>query len=441
MSNLNTAAGADRLHIGFFGCRNAGKSSLVNAVTGQPMSVVSDVKGTTTDPVTKSMELLPLGPVVIIDTPGFDDSGALGDLRVLRSRRLINRVDIAVLAVDHTVGLSAYDEELLKLFQEKKIPALIALTKCDNGEVAREAVPGLAGFAGFAGLAGSDASGQNAAGTPAIDYASASEKQPSIPVICVSAETGYHLTEFKELLGHIRPEENPLRLVGDLIAPGDTVVLVCPIDASAPKGRLILPQVKAIRDILDAGAVCLTCRETELQRTLDALKEPPRLVITDSQALGVVAPIVPADVPLTTFSILMARYKGFLECAIRGIAAATALPDQARILMAEGCTHHRQCEDIGTVKIPKMLQALCGKTFCFETSSGQGFPEDLSGYDLIIHCGACMLNDREVRFRMTCAEDQGIPFTNYGITLARCTGTLKRTLEIFPELAALLPED
>lgn len=397
--SLNSTPSSERLHIAFFGCRNAGKSSVVNAVTGQELAVVSNVKGTTTDPVTKAMEILPLGPVVIIDTPGFDDEGALGELRVRKTKQILNKTDIAVLVVDATSGMNKYDRQLIDIFEEKLIPYIIVFNKSDL----LQEIP-----------------------------------QDEKDVLYVSAVTGYHIYELKERLGGLAPKGNGRRIVGDMLKPGDSVILVCPIDESAPKGRLILPQQQTIRDILDANALALVTKETELATALDSLKRPPRLVITDSQALGVVSKIVPDEVPLTTFSILMARYKGFLETAVRGIAAAKKLKDGDKILMAEGCTHHRQCNDIGTVKIPRMLQKYCGCSLQFESCSGTEFPEDLSGYAMVIHCGACMNTDRDVQYRMRCTVDQGVPFTNYGITLAQMTGTLERSLRIFPELHKLI---
>ena len=388
--SLNATPSAERVHIGFFGCRNAGKSSVVNAVTGQDLAVVSDVAGTTTDPVQKAMELLPLGPVVIIDTPGFDDEGMLGKKRVLRTKQTLNRCDIAVLVVDATRGLGEVDRQLVGMFEEKLLPYVIVLNKSDllsNGV------------------------------------------QPTPNALLVSALTGEGIHELKERLGSLAPKEDPgHRLLGDLISPGAAVVLVCPIDESAPKARLILPQQIAIRDVLDAGATALVCRETELASTLEHLSAPPALVVTDSQAFAVVASIVPEDVPLTSFSILMARYKGFLATAEAGVAAVDGLRDGDRVLMAEGCTHHRQCNDIGTVKIPRWLRAHTGANLEIETCSGREFPEDLSRYALVIHCGGCMTSEREVRYRMKCAQDQGIPFTNYGIVIARMTGTLERSV-------------
>lgn len=398
---LNATPSAERLHIGFFGARNAGKSSVVNAVTGQQMSVVSDVKGTTTDPVTKSMELLPLGPVVIIDTPGFDDRGELGELRVKRTRQILNRADCAVLVVDGTIGMSEADREMVGLFQQKSIPYLIAFNKRDI---------------------------------------SAPAELPE-GAVAVSAKTGEGIEELKNRIGGLVRTDGPsIRLVGDIIQPGETVVLVIPIDASAPKGRLILPQQQAIRDILESGASALVTRETELADTLGKLKDPPALVVTDSQAFKLVDAVTPKEIPLTSFSILMARYKGFLAQAVEGVAAIDRLQDGDTVLISEGCTHHRQCEDIGTVKIPNWLRKYTGKDLQIETSSGLGFPDDLLKYRLIIHCGGCMLNAREMVYRQKCAADAGIPFTNYGITIAYVNGILRRSLGVFPELLAKLPK-
>ena len=397
--NLNTTPSAERIHIGFFGCRNVGKSSLVNAVTGQDLAVVSDVRGTTTDPVSKAMEILPLGPVVIIDTPGFDDEGMLGELRIRKTKQTLNKTDIAVLVIDALSGMNEYDRELLQFFKEKNIPYLVVYNKCDVLKEMPE-------------------SGDN--------------------TLYVSATKGIGIYELKEKLGHIAPKGNDRKIVGDILSKGDKAVLVCPIDESAPKSRLILPQQQTIRDILDADAIALVTKETELAETLNGLRIPPRIVITDSQVLGIVSKIVSDDVPLTAFSILMARYKGFLKTAVAGIAAAKTLHEGDKILMAEGCTHHRQCNDIGTVKIPRMLQSYCQCNLVFETCSGTEFPEDLSPYAMVIHCGACMNADRDVQYRMKCSIDQGVPFTNYGITLAQMTGTLERTLRCFPDVHDLI---
>ncbi len=396
---LNDTPSANRVHIGFFGRRNAGKSSLVNAVTGQELAVVSETKGTTTDPVYKSMELLPLGPVMIIDTPGFDDEGALGELRVKKTKQVLNKTDAAVLVADGTEKLSASDLELISLFEEKAIPYVVAFNKCD------------------------------------ISEKQTCEKRH----IFVSALTGEGIEELKELIGRlVKTEDFKLQLVGDLLDKGDFAVLVVPIDSAAPKGRLILPQQQTIRDILEAGATAVTTRETELADTLATLGKKPKLVITDSQVFESVSKDTPEDVPLTSFSILMARYKGFLKTAVKGVTAISRLKDRDTVLIAEGCTHHRQCEDIGTVKIPKWLNEFTGQNINFETSSGTEFPEDLSKYSLVIHCGACMTNEREVKYRMKCAAAQNIPFTNYGISIAYMKGLLKRSVEIFPDIAAEL---
>ena len=399
--SMNETPSAQRTHIGFFGCRNAGKSSLVNAVTGQALSIVSDVKGTTTDPVTKAMELLPLGPVVIIDTPGLDDEGMLGELRVKRAQDALNRSDVAVLVADATLGLRPQDMALLADIRERGLPHVIAWNKSDAGD----ALP------------------------------------PAEGAMAVSALTGLNLWEFKERLARIAPAGAEKRLLGDLVKPGEAVVLVCPMDESAPKGRIILPQQQAIRDLLDAGALALVTRETELQAALDRLAAPPAMVVTDSQAFKIVDTIVPDAVPLTSFSILMARYKGFLSTAVAGVSAVGRLRDGDRVLMAEGCTHHRQCNDIGTVKIPRWLRAFTGKDIAIETCSGREFPEDLSPYALVIHCGGCMLTETVVKYRMGLAVAQGVPFTNYGIVIARMTGALERSLRLFPEIHAMLAED
>ena len=392
--SLNETPSGQRTHIGFFGCRNAGKSSLVNAVTGQSLSIVSEIQGTTTDPVLKAMELLPLGPVVMIDTPGFDDEGALGELRIRRTMDALNRCDIAVLVVDGTVGLRQEDRELLEKMRERSLPYLIAWNKADSPE----AMP---------------------------------PREGGFPV---SARTGANIGELKERLARIVPERNTRKLVGDLVKEGDVAVLVCPMDESAPKGRLILPQQQTIRDLLDAGALPLVTRETELEQALQKLTQPPAIVITDSQVFRKVDAIVPEDIPLTSFSILMARYKGFLGPALEGALAVDRLKDRDRVLMAEGCTHHRQCNDIGTVKIPNWLRSYTGKDIQIETCTGRDFPEDLSPYSLVIHCGGCMLTETVVQYRMKLAVSQGIPFTNYGIAIARMTGILERSTKMFPEL-------
>lgn len=408
MSLQNTPS-SERVHIGFFGCRNAGKSSLVNAVTGQELAVVSSVPGTTTDPVQKAMELLPLGPVVIIDTPGFDDLGMLGEKRVQKTRQTLAKTDIAVLVADGIRGLSGSDLELVSLFQEKKLPWLLIWNKADLTASPEQDF--------FLTQLPSDA--------PGCGQSLSKETQ-----IAVSAHTGYHIFELKERLAHLLKElpEKKL-LVRDLLQPGSVVVLVTPIDESAPKGRMILPQQMMIRDVLDGGCMAFVTKETELKATLQALQNPPALVITDSQAFGFVSKVLPPDIPLTSFSILMARYKGFLGTAVTGIQALDTLQDGDTVLIAEGCTHHRQCNDIGTVKIPRWLLSSTGKRLTIRTCSGTEFPEDLSGISLVIHCGGCMLNEREVQSRMQRAVSQHIPFTNYGILISKMNGILERALK------------
>ena len=406
---LNDTPSADRIHIGFFGRRNAGKSSIVNAVTGQDLAVVSDVKGTTTDPVYKAMELLPMGPVMIIDTPGFDDEGGLGEMRVRKTGQILNRADIAVLVTDATVPLDSSEEQMIALFREKKLPHLIVRNKCDLLESSLR--------------------------QPATaDSGTAREKQQE-EFCFTSAVTDQGIHELKERIARlVRTDEEPKYIVGDLVQPRDVVILVVPIDSSAPKGRLILPQQQTIRDLLEADAAAMVVKETELQETLTKLKEPPAMVITDSQVFAKVAEDTPEDVPLTSFSILLARYKGFLEAAVHGAAAIDRLKPGDRVLISEGCTHHRQCEDIGTVKIPHWLQEHLGFPVQFETSSGRDFPENLSPYALVLHCGGCMLTERTMLYRMKCAQDQQIPFTNYGITIAYLQGILRRSLSVFPDL-------
>ena len=397
---LNEVVSADRVHIGFFGCRNAGKSSLVNAVTAQQLSVVSDTAGTTTDPVKKAMELLPVGPVVIVDTPGFDDTGSLGEQRVARTREVLRMIDVAVLVIDAAVGAHETDRELLALFEERRLPYLIAWNKSDIG------VP-------TAGLAG-------------------------IPVerqLSVSAKYGTGIHELKEAVGALAKDAaKQLPLIADKLTPGDLVVLVVPIDSAAPKGRLILPQQQTIRDILDADARALVVKENELEQTLEELRTPPALVITDSQVFGKVMKIVPEEVLLTSFSILMARKKGFLEMAVSGVAKLDELKDGDRVLICEGCTHHRQCGDIGTQKLPNWLRAYTGKQLELTFASGKDFSEHVGDYALVIHCGGCMLTEREVRSRMEQAAAQYIPVTNYGTAIAQMNGILRRSLEVFPEL-------
>ena len=400
MSGMNQTPAGERVHIAFFGRRNAGKSSLVNAFTGQEMAIVSDVKGTTTDPVSKAMELLPLGPVQIIDTPGIDDEGTLGEMRVRRTRQVLNKTDLAILVVDASIGMTAVEEELVQLLKQKNVPWILAWNKSDL----LEKIPAGEGN-----------------------------------TIWVSALTGLHIHELKELAAKTALKEEAKRpLVSDLLEPGEVAVLVVPIDKAAPKGRLILPQQQTIRDILEAGASALVCRDSELPQTLERLAQPPKIVITDSQVFGKVSKMVPREVPLTSFSILMARYKGDLPLAVAGAAAVDTLKDGDKVLIAEGCTHHRQCDDIGTVKIPNWIRKRTGVEPEFIFSSGNSFPEDLSRFKMVIHCGGCTLPEREMKYRLACAADQGIPVTNYGILIAYLNGILKRTVEPFEGLAELL---
>ncbi len=395
---LNSTPSANRIHIGFFGRRNAGKSSLLNAVTGQELALVSDIAGTTTDPVYKAMELLPLGPVMLIDTAGIDDEGALGEMRIKKTQQVLNKTDIAVLVVSTEDGMTQYETELLQLFSKKDIPYIIAYNKSDI--TIPETLP------------------ENA--------------------ISVSAANGHNINELKEKIASLYKNNDDKKIIADKLSAGDMVVLVVPIDESAPKGRLILPQQQTIRDILEAGAMCTVCRDTELTQTLAALKQKPAMVITDSQAFGRVAKDTPSDILLTSFSIIMARYKGFLEQAVHGAAMLDKLQDGDKVLICEGCSHHRQCEDIGTVKIPAWLKEYTGKELQLSWTSGTQFPDELSEYSLIIHCGGCMLTEREVSYRMKCAADAGVPVTNYGTAIAMIKGILKRSLEVFPELASLL---
>lgn len=392
---LNSTPSAERVHIGFFGKRNAGKSSVVNAVTNQELSVVSDVKGTTTDPVYKAMELLPLGPVEIIDTPGFDDEGELGSLRVKKTKQILNKTDIAVLVIDGSVGLTAAESELIGLFVKKSIPYLIVYNKSDIA--------------------------------PKTNCA---ENE-----ISVCALTGSNISELKEKIASlVKSDSESRRIIGDIIKPEDIIVLVTPIDEAAPKGRIILPQQQTLRDILDADALAVVTKEFQLEAALKKLAVKPALVITDSQAFAMVSKIVPEDIPLTSFSILMARFKGFLESAVIGAAAIDDLKDGDKVLISEGCTHHRQCGDIGSVKLPALLRKKTGADIDITLSSGRDFPEDVSQYKLVIHCGGCMLNEREIKYRMNSAEECNVPFTNYGTALAHLNGILKRSLGIFPDL-------
>ena len=391
---MNRTPTSERLHIGIFGKRNAGKSSIINALTGQDLAIVSDVKGTTTDPLMKAMELLPLGPVVLIDTPGLDDEGELGELRVKKAYQMLNKTDIALVVVDVTIGMDMDDIKIIEAIEKKQIPYIMIYNKADLQE--RRNVGN-----------GTDC-------------------------VWVSTTTGENIEELKRMIVNAIPKADVSKpIVGDLIQPLDFVVLVVPIDSSAPKGRLILPQQQTIRDILEAGAVPVVVKDTELSEMLDKLQMKPSLVITDSQVFGTVSQIVPEDVPLTSFSILMARYKGDLKTVVRGANALDGLRDGDTVLISEGCTHHCQCEDIGTVKLPKWITEYTGKDINFAFTSGTEFPDDLSIYKLVIHCGGCMLNEREMKYRLNCAEDMNIPMTNYGTAIAHMKGILKRSIEIF----------
>lgn len=402
--SLNATPSSERVHIGIFGRRNAGKSSLINALTSQNLAIVSDFKGTTTDPVYKAMELLPLGPVMIIDTPGIDDEGALGQLRIQKAYQVLNKTDIAVLVIDAACGYSAEDKKLLEHIQDKNIPCVIVFNKCDL-LTAEQA---------------SDLSKQN----PKAFFVSSAIKQ--------------QIHELKELLASLKPQQQDKELVGDLINCGDIIILVTPIDSAAPKGRLILPQQQVLRNILDNNALAFVVQEDELSAALQKLSVKPRLVITDSQAFEKVAQVVPEDIPLTSFSILFARYKGNLSAAVAGVQALDDIQDGDRILISEGCTHHRQCNDIGTVKLPGWIKKYTGKNPVFSFSSGTEFPADLTSYKLIVHCGGCMLNEKEMIHRGKCAAKQNIPMTNYGILIAHIHGILKRSLSPLPDIAKLL---
>ncbi len=404
--SLNNTPSSERIHIGIFGKRNAGKSSIINALTGQDLSIVSDIRGTTTDPVLKAMELLPLGAVVMIDTPGIDDEGELGALRVRKAHQMLNKTDIAVLVVDGTAGMTREDDDILDTIQAKSIPCIVVLNKADL-------IP-----------------------DPELPAALAAIKQRltkyALPVIQASAASRLNIQELKERIASLVPaEDTRLRIVGDLLKPSDLAVLVVPIDKAAPKGRLILPQQQTIRDILEAGAVSVVTRDAELRETLASLGKRPVLVITDSQAFEQVANIVPEDIPLTSFSILFARYKGSLHSVVDGARTLDLLENGDTILISEGCTHHRQCEDIGTVKLPNWIRKHTGKELNFEFTSGTEFPLDLQKYRLIIHCGGCTLNEREMRYRQKCAEDAAVPMTNYGTAIAYMKGILERSIAVF----------
>lgn len=419
--SMNQTPASERVHIGFFGKRNAGKSSVLNAVTGQDLAVVSDVRGTTTDPVYKSMELLPLGPVVMMDTPGIDDEGELGELRVRKSYQVLNKTDVAVLVIDGGAGASPEDAALIERIREKGIPYIVVINKKEI------ALPGIVeNTVKTLGLAEPGRAGQ--------------EREETVcRVLQASALTGEGISELKEQIAAAAKTEEPEQyLVRDLLEPSDIAVLVVPIDKAAPKGRLILPQQQTIRDILEADAVSIVVKENELKNILPELQKKPKLVITDSQVFGKVASDTPDDILLTSFSILFARYKGDLESVVRGVTALDTLENGDTVLISEGCTHHRQCGDIGTVKLPAWIKEYTGKDVNIETTSGTEFPDDLSAYKMILHCGGCMLNEREMNYRLKCAEDQNVPMTNYGIAIAYMKGILKRSVEVFPDIYKLL---
>lgn len=418
--SLNQTPSANRVHIGIFGRRNAGKSSLLNALTDQSLSIVSPVKGTTTDPVQKAMELLPLGPVVFIDTPGLDDEGELGMQRVEKAIRMLNKTDLVLLVADHREGLSDCEYSLLKSVEEKQLPCILVWNKIDLSH-------------------GDDASCAGEAPTP-----ESSSRKPLLPVaqklpsIQVSASSGLHIHELKELIGKAFPQKEHAPLIRDLVKPADMVVLVIPIDTGAPKGRLILPQQQVIRDLLDGGAVSVVTSDEQLPQTLASLQEDPALVVCDSQVFHKVSPLVPSHILLTSFSILFARYKGCLSLLAEGASFLDRIAEDSHILICEGCTHHRQCEDIGTVKLPAWIRSYTGKEFRFSFCSGTEFPSDLSPYDFIIHCGACMLPDKEFQYRIRCAHDAEVPATNYGTAIAHMRGILKRSLLPFRQNDSLL---
>ncbi len=434
--SLNSTPASDRIHIAFFGKRNAGKSSVVNAVTGQSLSIVSEVKGTTTDPVYKAMELLPLGPVMMIDTPGLDDEGDLGKLRVQKGYQVLNKTDLAVLVVDATLGMTAEDFGMIRRFRQKNIPFLVVYNKIDL--VNQQALDSERAAAFEQTAASERAAAPDQAffeQTAAFERAAtgarglSTEELPSENILQVSSVTGENIQELKERIAKLVPAGlSQYPIVADLLSPGDFVVLVVPIDSAAPKGRLILPQQQTIRDVLEAGAAAIVVKETGLTEVLETLGKKPRIVITDSQVFARVSSETPEDVPLTSFSILFARHKGNLGLAVRGASALERLQDGDTVLIAEGCTHHRQCDDIGTKKLPRWIQQYTGKDLKFRFSSGTEFPEDLNGLKLVVHCGGCMLNEREVKYRLQCAEDQEISVTNYGVLIAYMQGILDRCI-------------
>lgn len=425
---MNQTPASERVHISFFGKRNAGKSSVINAVTGQNLAIVSEVKGTTTDPVYKTMELLPLGPVMVIDTPGIDDEGPLGDLRVKKSYQVLNKTDIAILIVDGTLGKTEEEEALIRRFQAKGIPYLVVYNKLDlMPEEQRTALSAI---------------GTESLRQTQFDPEKLPEKDEENREIWVSATDQTNIYALKERIASLKPaDSHKYPIIADLIQPLDIIILVVPIDKAAPKGRLILPQQQTIRAVLESGALSLVVRDTELKGTLDLLLSQgvrPKMVITDSQAFARVSRDTPEDITLTSFSILFARYKGDLETAVEGVSALEKIQDGDRILIAEGCTHHRQCDDIGTFKIPAWIRNYTGKNPEFAFTSGTEFPDDVTDYSLVVHCGGCMLNEREMKYRIACCRDQNVPITNYGILIAQVTGILKRSLKPFPEILKLL---
>lgn len=449
--SLNSTPLGERVHISFFGKRNAGKSSLVNAITGQTLSVVSEEKGTTTDPVYKSMELLPLGPVVIIDTPGFDDFGKLGNLRIKKTREVMRKTDLAVLVIDiqdiisdepgdnvsfsdiYTLIMES-EKELIALFKKNEIPCIIVANKVDllEKDASFDVLAKHNCHARFFKFGETPATETSSEPMPLQkDEANLTGVSLGENIIYVSVENNFGIKELKRVLSEITPKEKNHPLVRDLISESDTVILVIPIDESAPKGRIILPQQQVLREILDVGALAIVTKESELEKTIKKMKDKPNLIITDSQVFDYVSSIIPEDIPLTSFSILMARYKGFLNEAIKGADAIDKIQDGDTVLIAEGCTHHRQCNDIGTVKIPMLLKNHTGKDIIIKTCSGREFPEDLSRYKLVIHCGACMLNEKEVKARMKISQNSGVPFLNYGTFIATVTGILERSIRIF----------
>ena len=402
--SMNSTPKGERVHIALFGRRNAGKSSLINAITGQDLAIVSEVKGTTTDPVYKAMEILPLGPVMLIDTPGLDDDSILGEERIKKAKGILNKTDIALIVADgaHAASDFSFERSILDLIEKKDIPFLVVLNKQDEWKEKEKEISNMGD-------------------------------------ICVSSVTGYHIHELKEMIAKKIPADDQTgKLVGDLLAPEDFVVLVVPIDSAAPKGRLILPQQQVIRDVLEAGASAMVCRDTELEATLKKLGKTPKLVITDSQAFSSVSKITPKEIPLTSFSILFSRYKGDLAEQIQGVKTLETLQDGDTLLMAEGCTHHRQCDDIGTVKLPRWIREYTGKELNFETSSGGGFPEDLTKYAMVVHCGGCTLSQKEMAFRIAKAKEQQTPIVNYGTLIAGINGILKRSIQPFPDYRGLL---